>query len=113
MTRQWTINGRFLTQPLTGVQRYARETIAALDHLIDTGHPLARGLSIELVCPPNEREKLISVSRKSWCARRAVAAGTIGSRSSCLLRQRPAASSVFATSARWPPSRARRLHPRR
>ena len=37
MTRLWTINGRFLTQPLTGVQRYARETIAALDRLIDAG----------------------------------------------------------------------------
>jgi glycosyltransferase involved in cell wall biosynthesis len=58
MTRQWTINGRFLTQPLTGVQRYARETIAALDHLIDTGHPLARGLSIELVCPPGANDDL-------------------------------------------------------
>lgn len=27
------INARFLTQPLTGVQRYARETVAALDRL--------------------------------------------------------------------------------
>ena len=58
MTRQWTINGRFLTQPLTGVQRYARETIAALDRLIDAGHPLARGLSIELVCPQGTKDDL-------------------------------------------------------
>jgi hypothetical protein len=29
-----TINGRFLTQNLTGVQRYAREIVLALDHLL-------------------------------------------------------------------------------
>ncbi len=58
MTRLWTINGRFLTQPLTGVQRYARETIAALDRLIDAGHPLSRGLIIELVCPPGAKDDL-------------------------------------------------------
>jgi glycosyltransferase involved in cell wall biosynthesis len=58
MTRQWTINGRFLTQPLTGVQRYARETITALDGLIANGHPLAQGLSIKLVCPPGATDDL-------------------------------------------------------
>ena len=31
------INGRFLSQPVTGVQRYARELIAALDRLIEAG----------------------------------------------------------------------------
>jgi glycosyltransferase involved in cell wall biosynthesis len=51
--RHWTINGRFLTQPLTGVQRYAREIIAALDVLLSAGHPLTDGLSIELLIPPN------------------------------------------------------------
>jgi glycosyltransferase involved in cell wall biosynthesis len=30
-----TINGRFLTQPTTGVQRYAREIVATLDQLLD------------------------------------------------------------------------------
>jgi glycosyltransferase involved in cell wall biosynthesis len=29
------INGRFLTQPITGVQRYARELVEALDGLLD------------------------------------------------------------------------------
>lgn len=29
-----TINGRFLTQPTTGVQRYAREIVASLDQLL-------------------------------------------------------------------------------
>lgn len=31
------INGRFLTQPVTGVQRYAREVVLALDDLLATG----------------------------------------------------------------------------
>jgi hypothetical protein len=31
MTRHWSINGRFLSQPLTGVQRYAREIVRELD----------------------------------------------------------------------------------
>lgn len=51
MERCWTINGRFLTQSVTGVQRYAREIVSALDQLIIARHPLARGLDIELVCP--------------------------------------------------------------
>ncbi len=49
--RAWTINGRFLTQKMTGVQRYAREIVGALDQLVAEGHPLARGLEIEVVCP--------------------------------------------------------------
>ncbi|WP_226654750.1 glycosyltransferase family 4 protein [Pseudalkalibacillus hwajinpoensis] len=32
------INGRFLTQSVTGVQRYAREVVKALDKLIDIGY---------------------------------------------------------------------------
>jgi len=44
------INGRFLTQPMTGVQRYARETLLALDRLLAQG---ARpGLRCTLVAPP-------------------------------------------------------------
>lgn len=50
--RRWVINGRFLTQPLTGVQRYAREVVAAMDRLLAEGHPLGRGLRLELVTPP-------------------------------------------------------------
>jgi glycosyltransferase involved in cell wall biosynthesis len=34
MPRLVFINGRFLTQPLTGVQRYARELVTALDRLL-------------------------------------------------------------------------------
>lgn len=52
MARYWSINGRFLTQPLSGVQRYAQEIARGLDTLIAEEHPLARGLSLELLVPP-------------------------------------------------------------
>lgn len=51
MNRHWTINGRFLTQAITGVQRYANEILRALDGLVVRGHPLARDLSLEVVVP--------------------------------------------------------------
>ena len=51
MKRYWTINGRFLTQPVTGVQRYGREILTALDGLVGDGHPLTDGLEIEVVAP--------------------------------------------------------------
>ncbi len=51
MTRFWRINGRFLTQPVTGVQRYAREIVYALDEVMSTGHPVTQGLKVELVVP--------------------------------------------------------------
>ncbi len=35
--QQIFINGRFLAQPVTGVQRYAREVVLALDDLLATG----------------------------------------------------------------------------
>jgi hypothetical protein len=39
------INGRFLDQPLTGVQRYALEMCRAIDHMIATRHPAVDGLN--------------------------------------------------------------------
>lgn len=51
MRRTWCINGRFLAQPLTGVQRYAHEIVSALDQIASEGHPLAEGLDLELVVP--------------------------------------------------------------
>lgn len=53
--RRWTVNGRFLTQPVTGVQRYAREVVSALDTLIAERHPLTAGLSVELLVPSGTR----------------------------------------------------------
>jgi glycosyltransferase involved in cell wall biosynthesis len=49
--RSWTINGDFLTLQPTGVARYAREVTMALDGLISDGHPLARGIQLEIVAP--------------------------------------------------------------
>jgi len=60
MARRWTINGRFLCQPTTGVQRYAREVALALDALIAEGVPLARGLEVDLCCPPGAGELPLS-----------------------------------------------------
>ncbi|MCK0197271.1 glycosyltransferase family 4 protein [Ancylobacter sp. 6x-1] len=51
MRRHWAINGRFLTQKVTGVQRYAREIVEALDRRIAAGDPLTRGLDVELLVP--------------------------------------------------------------
>jgi glycosyltransferase involved in cell wall biosynthesis len=51
MARQWSINGRFATQPLTGVQRYAHEVVSALDRWVAEGHPLVRDLRLELLVP--------------------------------------------------------------
>jgi len=49
--RQWTINGRFLAQSVTGVQRYGREIVQALDAHLEEGHPLAQDLSLDLLVP--------------------------------------------------------------
>jgi glycosyltransferase involved in cell wall biosynthesis len=49
--RSWSINGRFLTQQITGVQRYAYEVLWALDRHLASANPLARGLDLELLMP--------------------------------------------------------------
>ncbi len=51
MARRWGINGRFLNQPLTGVQRYAREILRGLDEHLAAGHPLGQHLDLELIVP--------------------------------------------------------------
>jgi glycosyltransferase involved in cell wall biosynthesis len=53
-TRKLVINGRFLTQPLTGVQRYAREVVKAMDTLAAERHPAASPWDIELHHPPGD-----------------------------------------------------------
>lgn len=51
--RHWTINGRFLAQSGTGVQRYAHEVVRALDAVL-VDHPgLARRFAFEIVAPPD------------------------------------------------------------
>ena len=51
LQRHWTINGRFLTQPLTGVQRYAREIVRALDAELAAGDRWADRISVDLAVP--------------------------------------------------------------
>ncbi len=53
MATIWSINGRFVTQPFSGVQRYAHEIVRELDELVSEGHPLADNLILELLVPPH------------------------------------------------------------
>lgn len=47
----WAINGRFATQQITGVQRYAREIVSALDDLLSQDRDLAHRLGFRLIVP--------------------------------------------------------------
>jgi glycosyltransferase involved in cell wall biosynthesis len=49
--RVWTINGRFTAQQMTGVQRYAREIVCALDEILFDDDDLAKRLGFDLVMP--------------------------------------------------------------
>jgi glycosyltransferase involved in cell wall biosynthesis len=54
--RRIVVNGRFLAQPRTGVQRYGVETLRALDALL-TRHPaLLNGITWQLAVPHDARE---------------------------------------------------------
>lgn len=70
MTDAWTINGRFLTQRVTGVQRYAREIVRALDDLVGEGDPRAAQLRLEIVAPRSAADDLdlshIPIRRAGW-----------------------------------------------
>jgi glycosyltransferase involved in cell wall biosynthesis len=48
--RPLAINGRFLAQSLTGVQRYAREIVTAMDRLLAEGRPWG---PVTLLLPPD------------------------------------------------------------
>jgi glycosyltransferase involved in cell wall biosynthesis len=50
------INGRFLTQPTVGVQRFAIEVVKAIDTLIDSGEYAALDGRVEILAPPSARE---------------------------------------------------------
>lgn len=51
MRQRWTINGRFLAQPMTGVQRYARQIVIALDRLVGQGGEFVDAVELDLVVP--------------------------------------------------------------
>ena len=54
--RHWSANGRFLGRNATGVDRYAREILKAMDVLIQENHPLTAGLTMDILCPSGARE---------------------------------------------------------
>ncbi len=64
------INGRFLTQEITGVQRYAIELLRALDSLIEQ-QKLNRSLSFILITPPNVKQNIdlknIGIQSRGFC----------------------------------------------
>ena len=62
MVRRWSINGRFLTRPMTGVQRYACEIVRELDALLEADHPFARMLELELVSPKTSKGQLVDLA---------------------------------------------------
>jgi hypothetical protein len=49
----WGINGRFMTQRMTGVQRFAYEIVASVDEISSEDGDGARRLGFQLVLPPN------------------------------------------------------------
>jgi glycosyltransferase involved in cell wall biosynthesis len=51
VTRYWSINGRFLTRNMTGVDRYAFEIVSAIDTLIGERHALTESIQLEVLCP--------------------------------------------------------------
>jgi len=53
MVSQWTINGRFLSQPLTGVQRHARQILTEMDALLAGNADLRDRFEVELLLPPD------------------------------------------------------------
>jgi glycosyltransferase involved in cell wall biosynthesis len=68
MKRIWHINGRFLGQPVTGVQRYGREILGALDELITENHPLTCNLDMRLIVPESVQDipKLRSIAVRRY-----------------------------------------------
>jgi glycosyltransferase involved in cell wall biosynthesis len=52
------LNGRFLSQRVTGVQRHARELVRALDQLLQHDHEAGRELEFLLLTPPGAESNL-------------------------------------------------------
>lgn len=62
MARRIVINGRFLTQPTTGVQRYAREIVTALTVLCRTQPELSDKYHFEILAPQGIGKKTIATN---------------------------------------------------
>ena len=61
--RFWTIIGRFASQRMTGVQRYAHEIVSALDRILAEQGDLAARIRFELLVPPGAQQVPTALSR--------------------------------------------------
>lgn len=57
MKKKLFVNGRFLTQPISGMQRYAEELITALDELFEEDESLVRQFEPFVVVPHAEHRR--------------------------------------------------------
>jgi glycosyltransferase involved in cell wall biosynthesis len=64
--RSFAINGRFLTQRMTGVQRYAQEIVAALDGILSGPGEISSRPAMRLIAPPGVTSKPV-LSRIDIC----------------------------------------------
>ena len=53
--KTWTINGRFIAQQVTGVQRYACEIVRSLDEVLFANPDVAARLNFQLVMPADAK----------------------------------------------------------
>ena len=64
------VNGRFLQQPITGIQRYGRELLSVWDELIDSGEIDSAQVTIEVLVPHAKVEapqlRHIKVRQVGW-----------------------------------------------
>ncbi|MBY0383487.1 MAG: glycosyltransferase family 4 protein [Xanthobacteraceae bacterium] len=51
---EWLINGRFVTQQMTGVQRYAHEIVRSLDAILTENENIAQRIGLTLMMPRSE-----------------------------------------------------------
>jgi glycosyltransferase involved in cell wall biosynthesis len=65
----WAVNGRFLTQRMTGVQRYAYEIVTALDEILSQNRDIASRVAMRLVLPPGAETKM-TLSQIEMCRTR-------------------------------------------
>ena len=66
VTKQIFINGRFLTQPITGVQRYAIELVKGLDDcLANYLETVNLNINVTILAPQNVPSNLDSESKNS------------------------------------------------
>lgn len=56
--RHWSVNGRFLSRDVTGVDRYALEILRSMDALIGKHHPLTDGITLDILCAAEAAEEL-------------------------------------------------------